>query len=207
YWGAASASWRSAARAPRIARAAARLRVSRSSSSSERDSSSCIAASPPRCSMRIWRCFGAIGWEVYGGGLYARAAMGLAEQLERTNRGMIAFDLLLGTGAALAPSATLRVLGHDEPSPETEELFRRCGPVWLTFAAAHAVAARRGDRRDWWALAWLRGTELLTDILWSRSPGFSRPGARQGLLLAGAANLAMAIGFAALSRGRRCPRF
>ena len=111
--------------------------------------------------------------------------MGLAEQLERTNRGMIAFDLLLGTGAALAPGPTLRVLGHDEPSPETEELFRRCGPVWLTFALAHAVAARRGERRDWWALAWLRGTELLTDILWSRSPGFSRPGARQGLWLAG----------------------
>ena len=128
--------------------------------------------------------------------------MGLAEQMERTNRGMIAFDLVLGTGALLAPSATMRVLGHDEPSPEAEELFRRSAPVWLTFAAAHTVAARRGDGRDWWALAWLRGTELLTDILWSRSPGFSRPGARQGLWLAGAGNLAMTIGFAALSRGR-----
>ncbi len=29
-------------------------------------------------------------------------AMGLAEQMERTNRGMIAFDLVLGTGALLA---------------------------------------------------------------------------------------------------------
>ncbi len=140
--------------------------------------------------------------EVYGGGLYARAAMGLAEQMERTNRAMIAFDLALGTGALLAPSATLRVLGHDEPTPEAEELFRRCAPIWLTFAAAHLVAARRGESRDWWALAWLRGTELLTDILWSRSPGFSRPGARQGLWLAGAGNLAMTIGFAALSRRR-----
>jgi hypothetical protein len=129
-------------------------------------------------------------------------AMGLAEQMERTNRGMIAFDLVLGTGALLAPSATLRVMGHDEPSPETEELFRRCAPIWLTFAAAHTVAARRGASRDWWALAWLRGTELLTDVLWSRSPGFSRPGARQALWLAGAGNLAMTIGFAALSRRR-----
>jgi len=129
-------------------------------------------------------------------------AMGLAEQMERTNRGMIAFDLILGTGALLAPSATLRLMGHDEPSPEAEELFRRCAPIWLTFAAAHTVAARRGESRDWWALAWLRGTELLTDILWSRSPGFSRPGARQGLWLAGAGNLAMTIGFAALSRRR-----
>jgi hypothetical protein len=128
--------------------------------------------------------------------------MGLAEQMERTNRGMIAFDLILGTGALFAPGATLRVMGHDEPSPEAEELFRRCAPVWLTFAVAHTVAARRGASRDWWALAWLRGTELFTDILWSRSPGFSRPGARQGLWLAGAGNLAMTIGFAALSRRR-----
>ena len=41
--------------------------------------------------------------------------MGFAEQLERTNRAMIAFDLALGTGALLAPGPTLRVLGHDEP--------------------------------------------------------------------------------------------
>jgi len=140
--------------------------------------------------------------EVYDRGLYARAAMGLAEQMERTNRMMVGFDLALGTGALLAPSATLRVLGHDEPSPEAEELFRRCAPVWLTFAVAHMVAARRGESRDWWALAWLRGTELFTDVLWSRSSGFSRPGARQGLWLAGAGNLAMTIGFAALSRRR-----
>jgi hypothetical protein len=140
--------------------------------------------------------------EVYDRGLYARPAMGLAEQMERTNRMMIGFDLALGTGALLAPAATLRVLGHDEPSPESEELFRRCAPVWLTFAVAHLVAARRGESRDWWALAWLRGTELFTDVLWSRSPGFSRPGARQGLWFAGAGNLAMTIGFAALSRRR-----
>lgn len=128
--------------------------------------------------------------------------MGLAEQLERTNRTMIAFDLVLGSATLLAPAQTLRVLGHDEPSPETEALFRRCAPVWLTFAAAHAVAARRGESRDWWALAWLRGTELVTDVLWSRSPGWSRPGARQALWAAGAGNLAMALGFAALGRRR-----
>ena len=46
---------------------------------------------------------------------------------------------------------------------------RRCGPIWLTFAAAHAVAARRNRPEDWWALAWLRGTELATDVVWSRS--------------------------------------
>ena len=40
------------------------------------------------------------------------------------------------------------MLGHDEPSPEAAHLFRRCGPIWLTFAAAHAVAAtaRRAAR-------------------------------------------------------------
>ncbi len=34
------------------------------------------------------------------------------------------------------------MLGHDEPSPDAAHLFRRCGPIWLTFAAAHAMAAR-----------------------------------------------------------------
>ena len=53
--------------------------------------------------------------------------------------------------------------------------------------------------KDWWALSWLRGTELATDILWSRSPAFSRPGARAGLWLAGLGNLAMTVGFAYLS--------
>lgn len=126
--------------------------------------------------------------------------MELEGLLRRTNRNMIAFDLALGSGALLAPATTLRVLGHEEPTEDAEHLFRRCGPIWLTFAAAHAVAERRDRADDWWALAWLRGTELATDIVWSRSPAFSRPGARLGLWLAGAANLAMALGFGRLAR-------
>ena len=126
--------------------------------------------------------------------------MGLAERVEQVNRGMVAFDFVLGTATVAAPRATLRVLGHDEPSPDAEHLFRRCGPIWLTFAAAHAVAALRGSPRDWWALAWLRGTELATDALWSRSPAFRRPGAREALWAAGLGNLGLALGFAALSR-------
>jgi hypothetical protein len=120
--------------------------------------------------------------------------------LERLNRAMIGFDLALGTGALAAPDRTLWVLGHGRPSSETRELFRRLGPIWLTFAAAHAVAARRGRPEDWWALAWLRGTEVATDAVWARSPAFARPGARAGMWMAGAANLAMAIGFARLGR-------
>jgi hypothetical protein len=120
--------------------------------------------------------------------------------LRRTNRNMVVFDLLLGSATIVAPGATLRVLfGHDEPSPDAEHLFRRCGPIWLTFAAAHALAERRGDPRDWWALAWLRGTEIATDALLARSPAVSRPGAKAGLRLAGLANLAMALGFAYLA--------
>ena len=121
-------------------------------------------------------------------------------ELRRLNRNMIAFDLALGSGALFAPAATLRVLGHDEPSDDARELFRRLGPVWLTFAAAHLVATRRNRSRDWWALSWLRGTELVTDILWSRSAAFSRPGARAGLWFAGVSNLAMTVGFAHLAR-------
>jgi hypothetical protein len=121
-------------------------------------------------------------------------------ELRKLNRNMIAFDLALGSGALFAPAQTLRVLGHDEPSDDARELFRRLGPVWLTFAAAHLVALRRNRARDWWALSWLRGTELVTDILWSRSAAFSRPGARAGLWFAGASNLAMTLGFAHLAR-------
>src|SRR3954467_11596416 len=128
----------------------------------------------------------------------------LDARLRDLNPGMIAFDLALGTGALRAPDQTLAVLGHEHPSDDARELFRRCAPIWLTFAAAHTMAATRGDRRDWWgggarggarraggALAWLRGTEIATDALWSQSRAFKRPGARAGLWLAGAANLAM----------------
>jgi hypothetical protein len=128
------------------------------------------------------------------------AEMTSERALRLLNRNMIAFDLALGSAAIAAPAATLRALGHDEPSPDATHLFRRCGPVWLTFAAAHALAAARGEPRDWWALAWLRGTEIATDALWSASPAIGRPGARLGLRLAGAANLAMAAGFAWLAR-------
>jgi len=119
-----------------------------------------------------------------------------------TNRNMIAFDLVLGTGALLAPDLTLRALGHADPSPDARHLFRRCGPIWLTYAAAHAVAERRGEPEDFWALAWLRGAELATDAVWSRSASFTRPGARAGLWFAGAANAAMAAGFGWLARER-----
>ena len=135
--------------------------------------------------------------------------MDLEQALRLTNRNMIAFDLALGTGALLAPTATLGALGHDHPSPDAKQLFRRCGPIWLTFAAAHAVAERRDQDEDWWALAWLRGTELVTDIVWSASPGFTRPGARAGLWFAGASNLAMALGFGwlATQRAQKRSRF
>jgi hypothetical protein len=125
--------------------------------------------------------------------------MTLEAALRLTNRNMIAFDLALGSAAILAPAATLKALGHDEPSPDAKQLFRRSGPVWLTFAAAHLVAERRGNAADWQALAWLRGTEIATDVLWSASPAVDRRG-KAGLWLAGAGNLAMAAGFAWMSR-------
>ena len=128
--------------------------------------------------------------------------MDIEQALRLTNRNMIAFDLALASGALFAPAATLRVLGHDAPNADAEHLFRRCAPIWFTFAAAHAVAEVRDEPRDWWALAWLRGTEIATDAVWAQSPAVSRPGAKLGLYLAGAANLAMALGFAKLARGR-----
>ena len=50
--------------------------------------------------------------------------MTVEQALRLTNRNMIAFDLLLGSAAIAAPEATLRVLGHDEPSPDAAHLFR-----------------------------------------------------------------------------------
>ena len=128
--------------------------------------------------------------------------MELEQALKINNAVLIGFDTALGTSALLAPDATLRALGHDAPSDDARELFRRCAPIWLTFAAAHAVAAARGESRDWWAVAWLRGTELATDVLWSRSRAFTRPGARAGLWAAGAYNLAVAVGYGWLSNRR-----
>jgi hypothetical protein len=100
----------------------------------------------------------------------------------------------------VAPERTLRALGHEEPSEDAKHMFRRCGPIWLTFAAAHAVAAVRDEPEDWWALAWLRGTEIATDAVWSASPAVSRPGAKAGLWFAGAYNLAVSLGFGRLAR-------
>jgi hypothetical protein len=126
--------------------------------------------------------------------------METTDAVRLVNRAMIAFDLALGAGAVLAPRATLAAVGHAAPSEDARHLFRRNGPVWLTFAAAHLLAARRGAPRDWWALAWLRGTEVLTDVVWSASPAVPRTRARTALRLAGAFNLALAAGCAAVAR-------
>ncbi len=119
------------------------------------------------------------------------------------NAGMVAFDVALGTAAIAAPDAALRLLGHTAPSPDARRLFQRCGPIWLTFAAAHATAAVRGEPRDWWALAWLRATEIATDALWSGSPAITRPTARAALWGAGAANLGFTLAFARRARQAR----
>lgn len=113
--------------------------------------------------------------------------------LETVNATMVAFDTLLGVAAIAAPGPTLRLLGHAPATPDALALFRRCGPIWLTYAAAHLVAARRGRPEDWAGVSWLRATEIATDVLWSRSPGFraSRRG-RAGLIAAGAFNLGLA---------------
>ena len=140
-------------------------------------------------------------------GMWLGSGMDLEHALRLTNRNLIVFDLALGTGALLAPDLTLRVLGHDEPSPDARHLFRRCGPIWLTFAAAHAVAdvatsPRTGGR--WPGCAAPRSPPTSSG---RTRTSFSRPGARLGLWLAGGFNLAVAVGFGWLARERsRRPR-
>ena len=126
--------------------------------------------------------------------------MTLEDTLRLANRTMIGFDLMLGSAALVAPDQTLKAIGHEPPSEDARHLFRRCGPIWLTFAAAHLLADRRGNAADWQSLAWLRGTEIATDVVWSASPAVSRPGAKVGLWFAGVYNLGIALGFARLAR-------
>lgn len=112
---------------------------------------------------------------------------------------MAAFDLALGTAALAAPDRTLRLLGHRPPTADARALFRRCGPIWLTFAAAHIAAGARGAQRDWAALAWLRATELATDAVWASSGAFPARRARLLLRAAGAGNAGLAALFVARS--------
>lgn len=125
------------------------------------------------------------------------------DYVKANNVGMVAFDVALGTGAIVAPDRVLALLGHAAPSDDARWLFRRSGPVWLTFAAAHAVAAVRGEPRDWWALAWLRATEIATDALWASSPAITRKRSRAALWGAGVANLSFTLAFAARSRATK----
>src|SRR5260221_12990917 len=60
--------------------------------------------------------------------------MTLEQALHITNRNMIPFDLILGSAAIAPPGATLRGLGHDQPSPHPAHPFRPWGPTWPTLA-------------------------------------------------------------------------
>ena len=76
---------------------------------------------------------------------------------------------------------------------------------WTVFLFAHTIAEVRSEPRDWWALAWLRGTEIATDALWSRSSSFNARG-RRGMWFAGASNATMALGYGWLASRRGARR-
>ena len=127
--------------------------------------------------------------------------MTLEQALRLTNRNMIAFDLVLGSAAIAAPEATLRVLGHDEPSPDADAPLPP-----LRADLAHLRRRPRGRRAPRRASAtggrWpgCAGPRSRPTRSGPSSPAVSRPGAKLGLRLAGVANVAMAAGFAWLSR-------
>lgn len=122
--------------------------------------------------------------------------------LKRSNQELIAVDVGFGSAALVAPESTLRLFGQESASEDAVHLFRNIGALWLTFAAAHAVAAVRGREEDWWALAWLRSIEVAMNVVWATSPAVSRPGARKWLLLLSGYNVLVAVGFASVARGR-----
>ena len=109
----------------------------------------------------------------------------MAENLTRTlgleNRAMLAVDVGLGAGALAAPARTLRLMGQANPSDDAVWLFRRCGPVWLTFAAAHA----------------------LIEPAWTRSPASGSPGLRTAIAATAGGTLALSLGYAQLTSRRR----
>ena len=87
--------------------------------------------------MRIWRCFGGMP-----SGSLESPPVTLADHLRRTNKTMIAFDLALGSGAILAPAATLRLLGHEAPSSRQLLLLRLMGLVVPPQGASILLRAR-----------------------------------------------------------------
>jgi hypothetical protein len=122
--------------------------------------------------------------------------------LKYTNWVMIAIDFGFGVAALVAPRRTMHFFGHDEPTKEAEHLFRNSAGMWLTFGAAHTVAAARGSKKDWWALAWLRTTEMLINGIWFFSPSVKRLRPRFFLFRATFFNLLLALGFRALARSK-----
>lgn len=123
--------------------------------------------------------------------------------LRLTNLIMIGVDIGFGIAALLAPKRTMRFFGHDDPSRDAEHLFRNSAGLWLTFGAAHTVAAARGRSEDWWALAWLRTTEILVNAVWFFSPSVTRLRPRFFLFRATFFNVILALGFRriALTKG------
>src|SRR3954465_13825132 len=107
---------------------------------------------------------------------------------------MIGFDLALGSATLIAPRATLRFFGHEEPSPEVIAGFRRQSWVWLTFAAAPANAERGDEPPDWGGAggaAGLVGARLAT---WDRDAGRPDLVVLAGLAAPGQSSIAVVLG-------------
>ena len=134
--------------------------------------------------------------------------MTLEQALRLTNRNMIAFDLLLGSAAIARPG------GDPEGARPRRALARRQAPVPpLRADLAHLRRRPRGRRpprqrratgRRWPGCAAPRSPPTRSG---RGSPAVSRPGAKLGLRLAGVANLAMAAGFAWMSKALSVGQF
>jgi hypothetical protein len=123
----------------------------------------------------------------------------LGRAYKAINKVMIGVDFAFGSAALVMPARVLPLFGQEAPSPDAAQLFRNSGTIWLTFGAAHLTAAIRGRDEDWWALAWLRAAEALTNAVWAYSPAITRRGARSKLLATSVSNLVAALAFAAMA--------
>lgn len=125
------------------------------------------------CAARLWpacRLHGQLKQSVYAA-CVTKTILPLARNAESTGLARLtagflaAFDTVLGGFSIARPDLVEKFLGLDG-GPGGRALVRRTGVVWSAYALANAIAAKRGRKRDWQVLMWMRAMEVPADPLW-----------------------------------------
>lgn len=108
----------------------------------------------------------------------------------------VAGDLALAALAILWPD-TWFSLAHGVPRVDPEHLLTRTGVVWTTFALFHAVALMVWKTRPYWlaVVAGMPLSEIFADVSWMFAADHMTTAGRILYILAGVANVLLAIFF------------